>query len=177
MPLIKCPECKHEMSTRADYCPHCGRRRMRARNDGFAIFIIIALVIACAVFVFLHATGHRDIIPKLMDSLSNAAATTTAQSRQPADGAAAKKQEWIDRSLDLIRRQMSDSKNVLFRNVYYNANTTDGTKIRVICGEISSVDSNSRYQRFISSYDTGMTSLELKEPRFPSLWSGLCVAQ
>jgi RNA polymerase subunit RPABC4/transcription elongation factor Spt4 len=44
MALKACPECGHDMSTRADACPECGYRRSRVFAGVLLVIVILLLV-------------------------------------------------------------------------------------------------------------------------------------
>ena len=58
MALIRCPECKKEMSEDASQCPNCGkpnkkvRHRKRSNYQGSGCLMLIIGVVLCAVSPF-----------------------------------------------------------------------------------------------------------------------------
>jgi RNA polymerase subunit RPABC4/transcription elongation factor Spt4 len=43
MALIACPECKREISSGADGCPHCGRTKPRSKWGVVALVLVLAV--------------------------------------------------------------------------------------------------------------------------------------
>lgn len=60
MSLIKCPECKKEVSDTASSCPSCGRRLKRTRN---LLKVIGSLVFVALALVFVAAISHETYVP------------------------------------------------------------------------------------------------------------------
>lgn len=91
MPLIQCPDCGHEISDRAAFCPYCGAPNKTTNNEsgvlmhrsGAAGFVITALVILY-VFAVLIGFGIWGLIclgqqiPDAMGAFSILIGTVTA---------------------------------------------------------------------------------------------------
>ena len=45
MALITCPECKNQISNKADSCPHCGYKKPKSQNIGCGTVIVIFIAI------------------------------------------------------------------------------------------------------------------------------------
>lgn len=45
MAIVKCPECKKDISNKAYTCPHCGFELKEKKSNNYLIYIIIALVL------------------------------------------------------------------------------------------------------------------------------------
>lgn len=55
MAMIKCPECGHEISDKADKCPNCGNPIKKSKSVAvLGIVIICAIIIA---FVLISSLG------------------------------------------------------------------------------------------------------------------------
>lgn len=56
MPLIACPDCKKQVSSEAEKCPHCGRTvKEKQTATGLVAAIIIGLVVGV---LLLKACGY-----------------------------------------------------------------------------------------------------------------------
>lgn len=53
MALIKCKECGHMISSKAEQCPNCGYINKRRRNKAIIIGIVILLLIICLIVSFI----------------------------------------------------------------------------------------------------------------------------
>lgn len=54
MTLVKCKECGKEISSKAEVCPHCGKKHKQLSSTGFDLFlIIVVLPIIAAVIILL----------------------------------------------------------------------------------------------------------------------------
>lgn len=175
MPMIKCRECKHEMSTKADFCPHCGRRRLRQSNDGFALVIVIFVLFACIGVALLYMTGNQKVLKDMWKQLNGQPVQSAQQVQNPQQGSVTENRElWQQRSLDLVRNKMGDRKAEL-ANVHFNLSVSGGVQIPVLCGDIVYPDGGVR--KFITSADTNMAALEGEQQDFGRLWQGLCIKQ
>ncbi|MCB9767142.1 MAG: hypothetical protein H6751_00795 [Candidatus Omnitrophica bacterium] len=56
MSLTSCPECRRQVSTKADMCPHCGynirREDMKLGVIGFMVIVIVILSVSSIVGFF-----------------------------------------------------------------------------------------------------------------------------
>ena len=61
MTMVKCKECKKDVSLSAKACPHCGATNPGINNEKFILFmlVVVALVIA---FNFSFCSSKRDIV-------------------------------------------------------------------------------------------------------------------
>ncbi len=173
--MIKCRDCKHEMSTRADFCPHCGLRRMRNRNDGFSLLIVIAVLFSCIGVALLYMTGNQKLLKDAWDQLNGRPVQQTTQAAQPPQqNSAANRELWQQRSLALVRDKIG-LKDAQFANVYFNLANSGGVEIPVLCGEV--VYPNGGHRQFIASAETNMVAMQGEQPDFPRIWGGLCATR
>ena len=56
MALINCPECKKEISSEADFCPHCGKKAAIGESAIF-VRIVIAFAGGCMLIYTLYNMG------------------------------------------------------------------------------------------------------------------------
>ena len=59
MAMVKCKECKGDISSKAEVCPHCGFRHRNSK--GFEVFrALFGIAFGLGIFYFVIAlTGHR----------------------------------------------------------------------------------------------------------------------
>jgi hypothetical protein len=172
MPTIKCRECKHEMSSRADFCPHCGLRRFRNRNDGFALTMLLIVLVGGIAVTLLYMTGNQQLLKDAWNQFNGR--PTQSASRNAQQTTQNDQEVWKQRSLNLVRSKVDDG-NAQFANIYFNLPVSGGVQIPVLCGDIVYPDGVKR--KFITSADTDMATLEGEQPNFAQLWQGLCVKQ
>lgn len=169
--MIKCRECKHEMSTRADFCPHCGLRRYRNRNDGFALTMVVAVLFMIVAVTLIYMTGNQKLLKDAWDQFNGRPVQRASQPLKPQQSVSGNQELWQQRSLNLVRSKVDN--NTKFANIYFNLPVSGGVQIPVLCGNV--VYPNGSTRKFITSADTDMAVLEGEQSDFGQLWQGLCV--
>ena len=64
MALIKCSECKKEISNKADLCPHCGRKLRKTPWGCLTILLLSGLIIAAIISSESDKT-KQNLLPQL----------------------------------------------------------------------------------------------------------------
>jgi hypothetical protein len=96
MALTKCKECKKEVSTKADKCPHCGapvkKQGGLLRATGVILVMLVAIPVVISLFV---DRPHSDLVPA-----KKSPATKTEPATAASQAAQAKRKEAITELMD-----------------------------------------------------------------------------
>ena len=78
MALVKCAECGHAVSTRAEACPHCGAKPKKAGSIGNALGLLAVIILVISVVG--HFSGN-DSAPSTAEANNSAQAPPPAETR------------------------------------------------------------------------------------------------
>ncbi|MDM5264763.1 zinc ribbon domain-containing protein [Sulfurovum sp. XTW-4] len=152
MGMIKCKECKSEISNKAKTCPQCGAPV--PQKTSFLTWIFLISIIA----IFLIVTSGPNNKSSMVSSSEN------------------KEFAWVEKGKYLVRSKLKDSDSAKFRDIYFNKNKD---QVPVACGEVNSkngLGAFAGYERFISAGSIEFTWLESEVSDFGNIWNKLCVA-
>ncbi len=160
MAMVKCPECKSEISSQATACPRCGAPRKSApKTYGCGTVVLIGFVGLVAFSVWMSNAAKRgDSRPapvKEAPTAENMAATA------------------INVAKHEIRSTLKDASSAEFRDLRAVKTPAGGL---IVCGEVNSKNSfgaMAGFSRFI--YNTTIIVHETADPKgFAGAWNGSC---
>lgn len=66
--MKQCPKCKHEVSEKDKYCPHCGAK-LKRKPDYYMLAIIIFTILMIIIPIYLSfTTESRELLPYMLSS-------------------------------------------------------------------------------------------------------------
>jgi hypothetical protein len=68
MAMIKCPECKKEMSSQAEACPHCGAKQKKGCSIGCLTSTILVSLVIFVIFLQLGKSNQSSVPHRTSES-------------------------------------------------------------------------------------------------------------
>lgn len=155
MALIKCRECKKEVSGNAKTCPHCGISSPKGRQVGTLTGLIII-------------GGAAYLITKMLGGLPDQppSAQQTAAQKQRIEEMSA-----ISAAKRLVKERLKDPDSAQFSTVVYRPKT------KTVCGYVNAKNSFGGYtgnRGFISNGAQSNTSIQGDSAGFAEAWNDIC---
>lgn len=161
MAMIKCKECKSEISDKAKVCPNCGAPV--PKKTSLLTWIALISIILIVVLELTQPENKHSATPK-----------TTTYSNANKSNDELKQIAWIDKGKESVKERLKDPSSAKFRNVYFNRGKDN---IPMTCGEVNSKNSFGGYlgyTKFISAGSSKNTFLETDVKDFYNLWNQFC---
>lgn len=161
MAMIKCKECKSEISDKAKACPNCGAP-VPKKTSPVTWFALISIILMLVFGLPQPENKH------------SATSKTTTHSNANKSNDESKQIAWIDKGKESVKERLKDPSSAKFRNVYFNRGKDN---IPMTCGEVNSKNSfggYSGYIKFISAGSSKNTFLETDVKDFHNLWNQFC---
>lgn len=167
MALIKCKDCKNEISKKARTCPNCGSPVKK--KTSIVTWAVLALMIAALISAFSsnnEIQNDTKTESKNKNKIIEKAAVTIKYNFE---------NELIVKAKRSVSELMKDPSSTKFKHVFFNETEKGGP---VICGNYDSKNSFGAYsgfKRFISNSKT--TFLEEKDKNIADIWVETCLKE
>ena len=157
MPLVKCKECGHQVSTNAKACPNCGAKPPPPPSSNAIKFLLIGLGIIILILIF---AGSDD---------EQSSSTTPTVTKAEKEG---KELAYIELHKKRIKERLKDPGSAQFRNVKVYHGVAP-----VVCGEVNAKNSFGGYigfQRFISGGTIQVLESDMATDEMDKTWDQIC---